>query len=29
MMDVDAPVPAEVLEKIGGLPGVFKTRVIK
>jgi D-3-phosphoglycerate dehydrogenase len=29
MMDVDAPVPAEVIEKICGLPGVFKVRVIK
>jgi D-3-phosphoglycerate dehydrogenase len=29
MMDVDAPVPEEVMEKIGSLPGVFKARVIK
>lgn len=29
MMDVDAPVPAEVIEKMCALPGVFKARVIK
>ena len=29
MMDVDAPVPADVLEKMCALPGVFKARVIK
>lgn len=29
MMDVDAPVPAEVLDKMCALPGVFKARVIK
>lgn len=29
MMDVDAPVPADVLEKMNSLPGVFKARVIK
>lgn len=29
MMDVDAPIPAEVIEKMCALPGVFKARVIK
>lgn len=29
MMDVDAPVPADVIEKMCALPGVFKARVIK
>ena len=29
MMDVDAPVPADVVEKMSNLPGVFKARVIK
>jgi D-3-phosphoglycerate dehydrogenase len=29
MMDVDGEVPADVLEKISGLPGVFKVRVIQ
>jgi D-3-phosphoglycerate dehydrogenase len=29
MMDVDAPVSSEVMDKIHSLPGVFKVRVIK
>ena len=29
MMDVDAPVPADVVEKMSNLPGVFKARVTK
>ncbi|MDD6039308.1 MAG: phosphoglycerate dehydrogenase [bacterium] len=29
MMDVDAPIPAEVMAKMKDLPGVFKARVIK
>ncbi len=29
MMYVDAPVPADVVEKMSNLPGVFKARVIK
>ncbi|MEY8334091.1 phosphoglycerate dehydrogenase [Lachnospiraceae bacterium 47-T17] len=29
MMDVDAPVPADVVEKMSNLPGVFKARAIK
>lgn len=29
MMDVDAEVPAEVVEKMSNLPGVFRARVIK
>ena len=29
MMDVDAEVPADVVEKLSNLPGVFKARVVK